>query len=510
VAAEPSAAMAEVAVECMSKMFGATRALDDVSIAFHAGEIHALLGQNGAGKSTLFKILAGVYEPDSGTIAAGAAHVVSGGLTPRQSHDLGLRFVHQDLALVDSMSVGENVCVQQFMTTGGGLRIRWRDQHRVVRKLLDGLGVDVHPQTILGRLPQPEKAAVAIARALYSPDGRRPRLLVLDEPTAYLPVTERAQLFDTMRRAANLGTSVVFSTHRLDEVLEASERISILRDGRIVWSGQRAEIEDENDLITRILGQALERFYPDRTDMAEHEARLEVRGLRGPGVDGIDLDVRRGEIVGLTGLIGAGHDAVPYLLLGAIPAGGGGIQLDRQPIRRRDPCSMTRAGIGLLPADRTRDSGIASMSVRENLTMTSLGRFTRLGLIDRRREQATANEMIERFEVRPQHSREMPLGLLSGGNQQKLLLARSLMRQNLRCLILHEPTQGVDVRAKQTLLQQIAAAAKRGISVLIVSTDNEDLSHLCDRVLVMRHGRIRAELRRPDPGRIAEQCLASQ
>lgn len=171
---------------------------------------------------------------------------------------------------------------------------------------------------------------------------------------------------------------------------------------------------------------------------------------------------------------------------------------------------MTRAGIGLLPADRTRDSGIASMSVRENLTMTSLGRFTRLGLIDRRREQATANEMIERFEVRPQHSREMPLGLLSGGNQQKLLLARSLMRQNLRCLILHEPTQGVDVRAKQTLLQQIAAAAKRGISVLIVSTDNEDLSHLCDRVLVMRHGRIRAELRRPDPGRIAEQCLASQ
>lgn len=504
------AAAAAVVVERVSKTFGATRALQDVSIAFRAGEIHALLGQNGAGKSTLFKILAGVYEPDSGTIVAGGEEAAHKALTPRQSHDLGFRFVHQDLALVDTMSVGENVCVQQFMTAGGGLRIRWRDQDCVVRELLEGLGVDVHPRTIVARLPQSEKAAVAIARASYSPTGRRPRLLVLDEPTAYLPVSERARLFDTMRRAASLGTAVVFSTHRLDEVLEASESISILRDGRMVWSGRRAEIDDENDLIARILGQALERFYPDRAEHAEHELRLEVRGLRGAGVEGIDFVARRGEVVGLTGLIGAGHDAVPYLLLGAMPAAAGEILLDRQPIRGRDPCSMTRAGIGLLPADRTRDGGIASMSVRENLTMTNLGRFTRLGLIDRRREQAAADELIGRFEVRPQHSRELPLGSLSGGNQQKLLLARSLMRENLRCLVLHEPTQGVDVRAKQALLRQIAGAAERGISVLMVSTDIEDLSHLCDRVLVMRHGRIRAELRNPDPGRIAEQCLASQ
>lgn len=502
---------AAVAVEGISKSFGATRALDRVSVAFRAGEIHALLGQNGAGKSTLFKVLAGVCEPDAGRITVGSEHSVDHGLVPRRSQELGFRFVHQDLALVDTMSVAENVCVQQFMTSWAKLHIRWRDQERLVAKLLDSLGFDLPPSTILKSLAQSEKATVAIARALYSPDGSRPRLLVLDEPTAYLPISERARLFAAMRRAAQLGAAVVFSTHRLDEVLEVSQRISVLRDGRMVWSDSRDQVRDESDLIARILGQALERFYPKRLDSSGADGdRLQVRGLCGAGVNEVGFAARRGEIVGLTGLVGAGHDAVPYLLIGATRADAGEIRIDGEVIHSLDPRGRTRAGFGLLAADRTRDSGIVSMTVRENLTMTTLTRFARRGTISRCREQRTTQQMIERFEVRPQHSSEMPLGSLSGGNQQKLLLARSLMRTDLRCLILHEPTQGVDVKAKQTLLRQIAEAAQRGITVLLVSTDNDDLSHLCDRVLVMRHGRIRSELHRPDPGRIAEQCLSSQ
>lgn len=496
-----------VGISSASVTFGSTRALRDVDLMLRRGEIHALLGQNGAGKSTLFKVLAGVYSTEPGFVITVDGRRTAGPITPLQSQDFGFKFVHQDLALVDSMTVTENVCIQDFITSVG--RIRWRATQERVRDLLSSLGVDVAPTAVVGQLPQALKAGVAITRALYSADGRRPSLLVLDEPTAHLTVADRDRLFESMTRAAQLGTAVVFSTHRLDEVLEISDAISVLRDGRIVWSGARSEIVDEDDLITKILGLELTKFYPHRIETHDRELRLDVRNLVGTNVRGLDLQVHRGEIVGLTGLIGAGHDDVPYLLIGAQPATEGSVAVDSREGALTGPPHAAQLGVGLLPADRIRHSGVPGMTVRENITMTTLRTYTRNGRIRRRAERQASEEIIDRYDVRPRGSAEFNLSALSGGNQQKALLARLLARKDLRVLVLHEPTQGVDIGAKQELLRFIAEAATEGTAVLMVSTDNEDLSNLCDRVLVMRHGRVRADLVHPTPDQIAEHCLMS-
>jgi ribose transport system ATP-binding protein len=498
-----------VRIEHLSKTFGGTRVLKDVSLEFRFGGIHGVVGENGAGKSTLFKLLAGYHEPDPGgrLTVAGEEHALP--LTPSSSAGLGFAFVHQDLGLAESMSIMENVCVGAMLTTRFG-RVRWRAQARMVEQLMAGFGVRLPADTPIEQLSQAERAVVAVARGVYARGRERARMLVLDEPTANFSPPERDRLFEAMRRAAAAGTAIVFCTHRLDEILEITDQVTVLRDGAIVREVATGELTGEEDLVRSILGRELSSFYPDRTQQEGGEVVLDVQGLSGRIVKDLSFQVRAGEVVGITGLAGAGQDSVPHLVIGDEKPAAGTVAIDGRTLERPTPRRAVQRGIGFLPANRKRDSGVLEATLRENLTLVSLGRYVRGGRLRIADERGAALETFERYDVRPRGDCERALGSLSGGNQQKVLMAKWLSRKELRCMILHEPTQGVDVGAKQFILERVAELAARGVGVVLVSSEPAELASLCDRVLVLRDGALSADLAQPTPEAISEQCFLSR
>ncbi|GAA1495345.1 sugar ABC transporter ATP-binding protein [Paeniglutamicibacter kerguelensis] len=492
-----------------SKTFGLTKVLHDISLTFAPGTVTGVLGENGAGKSTLFKILAGIYEPDAGATLRVNGKEASLPLTPTSSANLGFAFVHQDLGLAGSLSVTENVFVGAMMRKRG--LIDWKAQKVKVRELLAGLGVDVDPATPVQELTQAEKAVVAIARAVYARGRERSSLLVLDEPTANLTGVERDRLFEAMRAAAASGTAIAFCTHRLDEVLTATDSVLVLRDGSVVMQAPTSTISGEKELAKHILGRDLESHFPERTShfVAGSEPAIRINELSGGGINGLSLDIRPGEVVGLTGLAGAGHDDVPDLILGSMNAESGTVSVGGKKVKPSSATDATAAGIAMLPADRKRRSGIMGASIAENLTLVSIGTFTRRGLIDARAERRSVVEAMEQFDVRPMGDPDRPLETLSGGNQQKVLIAKWAAKAGVKCLILHEPTQGVDVGAKRTVLEHVRRMAEQGVAVLLVSSEHEELSHLCDRVLIMRGGLVRREMVGATAKQITEQCYVA-
>jgi len=478
-----------LAVEGLSKAFGATQALDGVSLDVLPGEVHALLGQNGSGKSTLIKILSGYHQPDAGGISIRGERVRLP-LPAGELRRLGVAFVHQDLALVETMSVLENLRVGRY-ETGRGRRILWRRERARARELLRRFDFDVDPNAPVSSLSQTERVIVAVMRALQDMEaGGGSGLLVLDEPTSALPVEEVGTLFAAVRQVTAAGSGVLFVTHDVDEVFRISDRVTVLRDGRLVATLERAWL-DHQALVKLIVGRELVDLYPPSSGGGEGTV-LEVRGLSGEHTAGVSFSVRRGEILGLTGLIGAGHDEVPYLVYGATAASAGEIELDGRPLGRPAPQRSKQAGIALLPTDRQRLSGIPGATVKENITLPDLGSFRRRRGLDHRRERTAVERVLHAFEIRP-NDPERPLSTLSGGNQQKTVLARWL-RLEPRVLLLHEPTQGVDVGARSGIFQILREAVERGTSVVYASAEYEDLAHVCDRVLVFRRGRIVSEL----------------
>ncbi|MFB7114771.1 sugar ABC transporter ATP-binding protein [Streptomyces sp. NPDC056190] len=496
-----------IRLESISKTFGPTRVLHSVSLDFPAGRTTAVLGENGAGKSTLFKILSGFHVPDAGgrLIVDGTEHRLP--LTPTSSADLGFAFVHQDLALAQTLSVAENVCVGALVTSRAGL-VRWREQARQVKELLDGLGMDIDPAAPVHRLPQGERAVLAIARALYARGRRHSKLLVLDEPTANLTERERTSLFDAIRRVTARGTAVAFCTHRLEEVGMIADRVVVLRDGHLVSEHEAGDIAGPGELAAAIIGSAPQAAAA-RTARTEPGAPvLRAEGLRGRTGSPIDLTVHAGEIVGVTGRAGAGHDSLPTLLLGSDRTAGT-LTVGERTLRTWRPSAALAAGLAVLPADRKQHSGVQSFGIRENLTLVSLRRHTRRGFVDRTAERHTVQDAMERYDVRPRTEPDRPLGTLSGGNQQKVLLAKWLQRPGLRCLVLHEPTQGVDVGARRALLDTVTALTEEGLGVLVVGSDHEELAQICDRVLVMSRGSVVGELDRPAADEISAACLGA-
>jgi ribose transport system ATP-binding protein len=475
-------------VRGLSKRFGNTRALDDVSLEIAAGEVHALLGHNGSGKSTLIKVLSGYHVPDAGSFAVGNREVEFP-LPLGEQRRLGLRFVHQDLGLVESLSVLENLRVGRFATRLGG-RIDWRAERAHSRELLQRFDLDIDPRTPVARLSQTERAIVAVMRGLQDVEQLGGGLVVLDEPTASLPEHEVHRLFAAMRRVTESGSAVLFVTHRIQEVLAIADRASILREGRLVATERVAGL-GEAALVRLIVGRELGDLYPEGTHSTAGTV-LTVRGLCGDVVQDASFAVREGEILGLTGLLGAGHDEVPYLLFGARAATGGTIvDAFGRPFSPSPEASLA-AGISLLPADRLRLAGVARATVGENITLPVLRRYRRRRGLDRTRERADVAGIVERLSVQPREPGRH-LGDLSGGNQQKALLGRSVLLAP-RVLLLHEPTQGVDIGARQTIFKVLQAAAAAGTSLVYASVEYEDLARLCHRVLVFRAGRIAAEL----------------
>jgi ribose transport system ATP-binding protein len=486
----------------LGKSFAGVRVLSSVDFAVHRGEVHALIGQNGSGKSTIIKILSGYHTPDEGTVFMRGERVPLP-MRPGQSARHGLRFLHQDVGVVRTMTVLENLRVGRFRTTGYG-RLRWGDERRAARATLAEVELDLDPDMLVQDVPPAERALIGFMRAIQEMDHERGEVLILDEPTAFLPGPSVKKIFSAIRNVARRGSSVVFVSHRLDEVMTIADRTSILRDGQMVDTVVTGET-DQRRLVTAMLGRELDALYPQRS--TAHGARsLRVENLSGRIAEGVSFDVHRGEIVGLTGLLGMGHDEVPYLAFGAARARTGRVTVDDRPLSGLTPDDAIAARIAFLPADRQRQSGIPKATLLENVVMTQGSRFVRGGLLRHKAERTAVEKLLAQFDVRPPEP-DRPLATLSGGNQQKALLGKWLQTEPA-VLLLHEPTQGVDIGSRQQILQIIAKVAAAGAAVLVASSEYEELANLCHRVLIFRNGRIARELTGADlsEARIAEQC----
>lgn len=477
----------------LSKTFGATRALIDVDFDVKAGEIHGLVGRNGSGKSTLIKVLSGYHVPDPGSQLTLAGRDIQLPISGREAAANGLVFVHQDLGLIPAYSVLENIRLNSWEARGIQ-RIRWRRERAAVEHELEQFGLDITADTPVAALTQVDKAIVAIARAMHhlGKDGDG-KVLILDEPTAYLPTDSVERLFQAVRTVTKTGVGVIFVSHRTDEVLTLTDRITVLRDGRLIDTVTTRET-DEQKLVSLILGQTLTSFYPDTTSTTRREQVLEIKNLDGVAVRDFNFTVNRGEIVGITGLLGSGHDEIPYYVFGARDAQAGQITVNGHtlPTRKATPAKAITAGVALLPADRLNLSGSSVATVEDNVALPVFRRYFLRGRLQAAQVRQQVNTLLTTFDVRPAVP-ELELKALSGGNQQKALLAKWL-QTDPTLLLLHEPTQGVDVGSKSDIFVRITDSAKAGTAVVIASAEHQDLANICTRVVVLDSGRVVGEL----------------
>lgn len=483
----------------LSKTFGPNRVLSDVSLTVRAGEVRALLGQNGSGKSTLIKLVTGVHAPDPGGAVTIAGRELSLPLDTR-SPIAGLGVMHQDLALVESYSILDNFLLDG--STRPLRRIRWRGEAERVTRALELFGLDVDVRNPIGQLTRSERAVVAMARA-FSRLGGQQGLLILDEPTAPLERNSVEMLFSAIDRIRERGCGVLYVSHDMAEVRHVCDTATVLRDGEVVAEGALDQLDDET-LVRAIVGKALGSVYPEKAVRQPTRAVLSVRGLSGERVSDLSFDLHEGEILGITGLAGMGQDSVPGLVFGASRHTQGTIELYGREIDPT-PRSSIEHGVVLLPADRKALGGDMAASLVDNLAIASIDRYFRGGRIRRGEAFRAVSDAIEEFGVRPCDPLRS-LGELSGGNQQKALLAKWMrVFGSSRVFLLHEPTQGVDIGARQEIFRLVADAASRGQSFLYVSSEYEDLANLCDRVLVMRYGRAVGDLARSE---LSAQALA--
>jgi ribose transport system ATP-binding protein len=499
----------------LSKSFGGARALDGVSLSIEPGEVHGLLGENGSGKSTLIKVLAGYHSPDAGSLSV-YGQPVKLPLRPGQFRSLGMDFVHQDLGLIPSLTVIENLYVGELASPRHRLHISWTSERRKARKTFAHYGLRIDVRARVSDLTPVERALLAIVRAV---EGMRTGLgsangcggiLVLDEPTVFLPRAGIDQLFALVREIATSGASVIFVSHDLDEVREITDRTTVLRDGRVVGTVVTAETS-EVELVRMIIGRHLEMLDASPHDLLRRDVEIAVQGLTGGTLRNVSLELHEGEVLGLTGLVGSGFEEMPYFLFGAWRAESGRLRLHGlvHELANLSPAAALAAGIALVPADRQEDGVIGSLPVYDNILMRSFRVFFRAGVLRRRQMLRRAQQMMSDFDVRPADPR-MIYSSLSGGNQQKALLAKWLGR-NPRLLVLHEPTQGVDVGARQQIFSLIREAAAQGTSVICASSDYEQLAAICDRVLIFARGRIVEQLvgEAVTKERITERCYNS-
>jgi ribose transport system ATP-binding protein len=497
----------------LTKSFGGTQALRGVDLTLFPGEVHGLLGENGSGKSTLIKILAGFHAPDAGVLRIDGEEVRLP-LATGQFRELGLSFVHQHLGLVESLSVLENLRVADIASSRSRFGISWRSERARARETFERYGLRLDPRAIVGELKPVERALLAIVRAIEENRsvGRGHGVLVLDEPTVFLPREGIERLFALIRDAAAAGASILFVSHDLDEVRDITDRVTVLRDGALVGTVVTAETS-ETRFVEMIIGRQLAAMAEfEHHDLSQKRVGASVSGLTGATVHDVSLDLHEGEVVGVTGLIGSGFDEIPYLLYGARPARSGRLVVGGEALELSQlrPPEAIAAGLVLIPADRPNDGCVPSLPVSENLALAVLDRyFNGIALDVRRTRRATAALMGE-FDVRP-NDPSLPYGALSGGNQQKALLAKWLQTEP-RLLLLDEPTQGVDVGARQQIYELIRRAAEdRGMYVVCASSDHEQLATICDRVIVFGRGRVWRELVGAEltKDRIVEQCYAA-
>jgi ribose transport system ATP-binding protein len=480
-----------LSVENLSKSFAGNTALDRLTLRIAPGEIHVLVGQNGSGKSTLIKLLSGYHRPDPGGTVLVAGQELQLG-APEHSYRAGCRFVHQDLGLVATSSILDNLSYSGGFPTRWGT-VRWGSARAEAVKLLDNVGLNLDPRRNVATLSASERTEVAVARALRPDSAHPPRLLVLDEPTATMPVDEVEHLLATVRTVAASGVAVLLVTHHLDEVFGIANRVSVLRDGRLVATSDIRAV-DHRGLVRQLVGSEVEDVSRDHDAPAgTEEAALVVEDLASGPLLGVSFAVSPGEVVGIAGLTGSGRETMLGAIFGAQPRQSGRVVLNGATIPAQRPDVAMKAGIGFMPGDRKVHGGIMPLTARENLTLTDLRPFWGGGRLRKSAEMAETRKWFRDLDIRPADGYNKILATFSGGNQQKVLFAKWL-RKGLRVFLLDEPTQGVDVGSKADLHRLILAEAERGMAVVISSTDIDELTALCNRILVLRNGRIQEQL----------------
>ena len=483
----------------VSKAFGAVQAVRDVSVDCRAGEIHALVGENGSGKSTLLGIASGFLAPDEGTVVI--AETERRRVSPAESRRLGIGIAYQTYSHVLHLSVAENL----FLAAPSAARPPYGRMNRWAAERLAEFDLGISPAAPTGTLSLAERQLLEVVKALLA----QPKVLLLDEPTTALGPEDVDRLHALVRERSRAGVGIVYVSHRLPEVLGIADRISVLRDGVCQGTFEAASMSEES-LVALMIGRPLQLAFPGRHEPeAEREVLLAVSGLRGDRFGPIDLEVASGEIVGIAGAEGNGQVQFLRALAGAERATGTAT-CDGKELDSSSPLGPLRAGVVLLSGDRASESLFPVLSVRANATIQVLRRFGRLGFLSRRRERRTVDELVRRLRIRTT-SIEQSVQTLSGGNQQKVSLARPFLRGNVRVILAEEPTQGVDVAARFDIYGALREKAKEGVATIIKSSDPLELAGLCDRVIVMSRGRIAHEIPGEELGerRIVEAIVGS-
>ncbi|MEV1332684.1 sugar ABC transporter ATP-binding protein [Micromonospora costi] len=466
------------------KTFPGVRALDGVQLEVRAGEVHCLLGQNGAGKSTLIKVLSGVHQPDSGQIEWRGEPAAFA--NPQAAMRAGIATIYQELDLVEDLSVAENAFLGHEPRQLGF--VRRGQMARRTRQILGRLGHGEIPANRMVRsLPAAGKQVVSMARAL----SHEARLIIMDEPSAVLAHDEVGNLFRIIRELTAQGIAVIYISHRLEEIREIGDRVTVLKDGRTTAANLPARDTPTRDLVSRMTGRTIEYVFPDRPADAEPAGAdlLEVEGLTRTGeFADVSLRVRPGEIVGIAGLVGSGRSELLETIYGARRPEAGTVRMAGRQLRPGSVGAAVRAGMGMAPEERKSQALLLGEPIYRNVTLATFGRYARGGFTDARRERAAADEIADSLELRPRDVRR-PVRTLSGGNQQKVVVGRWLLG-GTKLLLLDEPTRGVDVGARAELYQVIRSLAERGVGVLLVSSEVPEVLGLADRVLVMREGRV--------------------
>ena len=469
------------------KAFAGVQALKGVSFELLAGEVHALVGENGAGKSTLIKIMTGAVKPDSGQLAVSGAPITNN--DPAMARSLGIVAIYQQPVVFPHLTVSENIALG--LETGGlWRRVNWRRRHEHAAALLGRIGARIEPERLVSTLSMPEQQLIEIAKAI----GAQAKILIMDEPTASLAEREVENLFEVIKVLRDSGVGIIYISHRLEEISSIADRITVLRDGETVGTRRKEEV-NRSGLINMIVGRDLAAVFPKR-QVRQGEVVLELRGLGNSnrGLHGISLSVRRGEILGLAGLVGAGRTELAETIFGLTPAGEGKILIRGNPIRISSPLEAIRSGIAYLPEDRRQHGVILDMTISANTSLASLAAVSRLGLIDATRESELAEHYIGQLSIKAP-STDADLQTLSGGNQQKVALARWLAIQP-SVLILDEPTQGVDVGSKSEIHRLMIELAERGAAIIMISSEMPEILGMSDRIAVMHEGTIAGVLSR--------------
>lgn len=460
----------------ISKQYTGVKALDDVSISFRRGEVHALMGENGAGKSTLIKTLSGAIQPNDGEIVfEGTTHTH---MEPHQAMELGIHVIYQEFNMMPELSVAENIFMGQQL--GGGVLFNKSITEERAQKILDGMHVKINAKETVKNLSVANMQLVEIAKALT----RDVKVLVMDEPTAPLTDAEVETLFEIVQMLKSKGVTIIYISHRIAEVFQISDRVSVLRDGRFIKTVMTNDV-DRDELIRLMVGREVSDTYPKR-DFAPGEVVLELRDVCGNGVENVSFAVRSGEIFGLSGLVGAGRTETMRMIFGADPIDSGEVLLNGQPVHPKHPAEAVKLGIGLIPEDRKQQGLLLDLPIFTNISMATMRDISHFTVVNSRAEKENVNRLVEAVTIKTPSIAQLVRNL-SGGNQQKVVLAKWLAA-NCKVLIFDEPTRGIDVGARHEIYKLMNELCRQGIAIVMISSDMEEILGMSDRIMVLCEG----------------------